>query len=135
VRLPRKSSTARLNRQKIRACRQKHRPYQARISWGVHGLHKVSPGPAMPYHSTPCGRPVLIQPYGRFRGGRPQGGQPPAVLLSPWNLIAIRTSTLPENSLLGCYVCKKFFATQELLQEHIHLGHPEEVLTSDPNLG
>jgi hypothetical protein len=27
--------------------------FQARISWGIHGLPKVSPGRAMPYHSTP----------------------------------------------------------------------------------
>jgi hypothetical protein len=30
-----------------------------RMARGVHGLPKVSPGPAMPYPSTPCGRATL----------------------------------------------------------------------------
>jgi hypothetical protein len=30
--------------------------FQARISWGDHGLPKVSLGPTMPYRSTHCGR-------------------------------------------------------------------------------
>jgi hypothetical protein len=42
---------------------------QGRISWGIHGLPKVSLGPAIPYHSTTCGRPTLKRPFGCFRGG------------------------------------------------------------------
>jgi hypothetical protein len=44
---------------------------QGRRAWGGHGLPKVSPGPAMPYPSTPCGRATLKQPYGPFRGSSP----------------------------------------------------------------
>jgi hypothetical protein len=63
---------------------------QVRISWGVHGLLKVSLGPAIPYHSMPHGRPPLKWPYCRFRGGRPKEKQPLAVLLPPWIPHAIR---------------------------------------------
>ena len=35
----------------------------------------------MPYPSTPSGQPPLKGPQGCFRGGRPQGKQPAAVLL------------------------------------------------------
>jgi hypothetical protein len=41
----------------------------------------LSLGPAMPYPYTPCRRPPLKRPHGRFRGARPQGEQPAAVLL------------------------------------------------------
>jgi hypothetical protein len=45
-----------------------------RISWGIHGLPKVSLMPAMPYHSTPCDREPLKRPYRHFRGDRRVGG-------------------------------------------------------------
>jgi hypothetical protein len=40
---------------------------QARIPWGIHGLPKVSLGPTISYHSTPCRRPPLKRLWGRFR--------------------------------------------------------------------
>jgi hypothetical protein len=46
---------------------------QARVPWGIHGLTKELFGPAMPSILHPTG--------GRFKGDRPQGGQPVAVLL------------------------------------------------------
>jgi hypothetical protein len=44
---------------------------QGYISWGIHGIPKVSLGPIMPYYSTPCECPPLKRPYGRFKGGHP----------------------------------------------------------------
>jgi hypothetical protein len=32
---------------------------KARISWGMHGLSKLLLGPAMLYHSMPCGPPLV----------------------------------------------------------------------------
>jgi DNA-directed RNA polymerase subunit RPC12/RpoP len=49
---------------------------QACISWGIHGLPKVSLKPAIPYHFTTCGQTTLKRPYGQFRGGCLQGGYP-----------------------------------------------------------
>jgi hypothetical protein len=38
---------------------------QARISWGIHGLFKVSLTPAILYHPTPCGgRRLSYYPLG-----------------------------------------------------------------------
>jgi hypothetical protein len=54
---------------------------QARIPWGIHGLTKLLPRSAVSYPSMPCGRPPLKRAYGHFRGCRPQGRQPVAVLL------------------------------------------------------
>jgi hypothetical protein len=51
---------------------------------GGRGLLKVSLGSAMPYLSTPCKQPLLKRPHGRFRGDRPQGERPVAILLPPW---------------------------------------------------
>jgi hypothetical protein len=56
---------------------------QPRISWGIHGFLNVSLGPARPKHSISCGGQPLKRPYNRFRGDRPYGEQPAAVLLSP----------------------------------------------------
>jgi hypothetical protein len=50
----------------------------------IHGLPKVSLGPAKPYQSTPCGRPSLKQPYYRLWSDRPKGWRPAAVLILPW---------------------------------------------------
>jgi hypothetical protein len=36
---------------------------------GIHGLPKVSPGPAKPDLSTPCGRATPKRPYGCLGGG------------------------------------------------------------------
>jgi hypothetical protein len=36
---------------------------QARISWGIHGLPKVSLGPALPDHSMPCRAGSLWSSY------------------------------------------------------------------------
>jgi hypothetical protein len=49
---------------------------------GGHGLPKVSPGPTVPYPSTPCKQLTLKQPYSHFKGGRPQRGRHAAVLYS-----------------------------------------------------
>jgi hypothetical protein len=38
--------------------RRHHRSYQGLISRGIHGLPKALLGPAMPWHSMPCGRPT-----------------------------------------------------------------------------
>jgi hypothetical protein len=43
---------------------------EERDSSGIHGLTKVSLGPAMPYHSTPGRQPPLKRPYNCFKGGR-----------------------------------------------------------------
>jgi hypothetical protein len=51
---------------------------------GGRGLPRVSPGPAMPDPSMPCGRPPLKRPYGRFRGGPPARRAAWGRLLSPW---------------------------------------------------
>jgi hypothetical protein len=57
---------------------------QGHISRGIQVLHKVLLGPAIPYHSMPCGWSPLKQPYGQFRGGYLQGRWPVAVLLPLW---------------------------------------------------
>jgi hypothetical protein len=44
-------------------------PGQARIARGIHGLPKVSPWPAMPDPSMPCGR--AVSGVARSQGGRP----------------------------------------------------------------
>jgi hypothetical protein len=36
---------------------------RGRMARGGHGLPKVSPGPAMPDSSTPCGRATALQPF------------------------------------------------------------------------
>jgi hypothetical protein len=53
------------------------------MAWGIHGLLKVSLGPAMPYHFMPCWWPPLKRIYNPFRVGHPQGGWPVAVILTP----------------------------------------------------
>jgi hypothetical protein len=42
--------------------------YQARMARGIHGLSKVSPGPAMLDPSTPCGRATPETALWPFRG-------------------------------------------------------------------
>jgi hypothetical protein len=44
-----------------------------RMARGAHGLSKVSPGPAMPYPFTPCGREPLKRPHGNLRSRPPVG--------------------------------------------------------------
>jgi hypothetical protein len=45
---------------------------QARMGKGIHAVPKVSPGPAMPYPSTPCGPGPPPKPKNaRWGGGRP----------------------------------------------------------------
>jgi hypothetical protein len=55
---------------------------------GIHGLSKVSLGPAMPDHSMPCRQPPLKRPYGRFRSGSLQDRQPAAVFLPPLDTLS-----------------------------------------------
>jgi hypothetical protein len=57
---------------------------------GGHGLPKVSPGPAMPYPSTPCGQPPLKQPHSRFRGCPPCGQAACIHFLPLWTPHAVR---------------------------------------------
>jgi hypothetical protein len=45
---------------------------QERISWGSRGSSKVSLGPAIPYHSIPCGQPTPSWPNGRLGVGHLQ---------------------------------------------------------------
>jgi hypothetical protein len=40
-----------------------------RIARGGHRLLTISPGPAMPYPSTPCRRAIPETPFSSFRGG------------------------------------------------------------------
>jgi hypothetical protein len=87
---PPKGSFTRKSKKQFRLYRGRWRQHmkQARaykmLPWayskGGHGLPKVLLGPTMPYASTPCGRPPLKRPYGRFRAGRPQSGQLAAVI-------------------------------------------------------
>jgi hypothetical protein len=49
---------------------------------GGHGLPKVLLERAMPYSSSPCGRPPQKRPYNSLRGGRPQGGRPAVIFYS-----------------------------------------------------
>jgi hypothetical protein len=56
---------------------------QVRISRGIHGLPNVSLGLAMPYHSTPCRRLPLKQPYGRLKVDGPQDGWLGTIKLPP----------------------------------------------------
>jgi hypothetical protein len=53
---------------------------------GDHGLPKVSPGPAMPYPSTPCavGRSTLKRPNSCYRRGPPTGRVACGRLLPHW---------------------------------------------------
>jgi hypothetical protein len=57
------------------------------LTRGIHGRTKVSPEPAMPYHTTPCRQAPLKRPHGCFRVaaqcGNPQGWRPAAVPLFP----------------------------------------------------
>jgi hypothetical protein len=59
-------------------------PPHERMARGGHGLHKVSPGPVMPYPPTPAGRPPLKQPYGRSRGDPPARRATCGCLLPFW---------------------------------------------------
>jgi hypothetical protein len=52
---------------------------QARTGRGIHGLPKVSCGPAVPDPYTPCGRATPQTALRLFGVARPQGGWPPAV--------------------------------------------------------
>jgi hypothetical protein len=57
-----------------------------RIARGGHGLPKVSPGPAMAYPSTPCGRATSetgLQPFQGWPSRRVAGLQPSSSLLDP----------------------------------------------------
>jgi hypothetical protein len=49
------------------------RLFQARMATGIHGLPKVSPRPAMPDPSTPCGRATPKAALRLFLGGVPAG--------------------------------------------------------------
>jgi hypothetical protein len=60
-----------------------------RMAWGGHELPKVLPGPAIPYPSTPWGRPLLNRPYDHFMGGPPAGCEVNGSLLPHWTPHAI----------------------------------------------
>jgi hypothetical protein len=47
--------------------------WQARMARGIHGLPKVSPGPALPNPSTPCGRATPEMVVRLFRYPKPLG--------------------------------------------------------------
>jgi hypothetical protein len=65
--------------------------FQARLSWGSHGLPIVLLGPAMPYHSMPetASRP--------FQGRPPAGRVAYSRLTTPWAPHAIRACPLPVH--------------------------------------
>jgi hypothetical protein len=53
--------------------------HQARMAKGIHGLPKVSPGPAMLDPSTPCGRPtpeMALMPFRGWPAGKRGGLRP-----------------------------------------------------------
>jgi hypothetical protein len=59
----------------------------------------------MPYHFTNCGMPPLKQFYGRFRGGRQQGGRRAVVLLSSWIPHAWRACLLDMTAMVESWRC------------------------------
>jgi hypothetical protein len=61
-----------------------------RMARGGDGLPKVSPRPAMPNPSTPCGRAAYERPYGRFNGGPPARRATCGRLLPLWTPHAVR---------------------------------------------
>jgi hypothetical protein len=76
------------------ACARRHTHVLARtnahrrMAKGGHGLPNVSPGPAMPYLSMPCGQATLKQPYGCFWGSPPTG----------WTLDRLQLFSNPLNT-------------------------------------
>jgi hypothetical protein len=69
---------------------------------GSHGLFGVLLEPAITYPSTPCGRPPLERPYGRFRGSCPQGRVPAAVCYplghpTPYAFVLTLTASLTRG--------------------------------------
>lgn len=69
--------------------KEKNKTLMSPSAWvngkGGHRLPKVSPGLAMPYPTSPCGRPPMKWSYVRFRGSHPPGER----LVAPWTPHAV----------------------------------------------
>jgi hypothetical protein len=97
---------------------------------GTHGLLEISLGPTMPDLCTPCGRPLLKQPLGQFKGGHPQGRWPAAVLLPPW------TAPASPPYVFGCQWPKAWTCHHEsnlwsrMIKCHLHDHHDDAMTTT-----
>jgi hypothetical protein len=76
-----------------------------------HGLLKVSLGSTMPYPSTPCGRPPLKRPYGRVRGGRPQGRRIAAIFYPLGHPTPYASAASGDDGTANYGVCSNWIAS------------------------